>query len=243
MGRRPRYRNVMDHVRAVRPDIADPVAMEARLLVVDGRIITGPRILVPTGASGVLRASRPLRGEDKLSAALEAFGVEVTGRVCLDVGASAGGFTRVLLERGATKVMAVDAGYGQLRGSLRAHSRVLNLERTNLSDLAHAVQRCWDVEVVTMDLSYLSLAAAVPQLEAVRLAGTPSWSRSSSRCSSWASLLPRRTSGCCAVPWGPRGEGSNARPLAGRGGHRLAGPRRTGRSRVGGARPPDRCTS
>jgi 23S rRNA (cytidine1920-2'-O)/16S rRNA (cytidine1409-2'-O)-methyltransferase len=210
--RRPRYRNVMDHVRAVRPDIGDPAALiEARLLVVDGRIITGPRTLVRTGASVVLRSSRPLRGEDKLRAVLEAFGVEVTGRVCLDVGASAGGFTWVLLELGAAKVIAVDAGYGQLPGSLRVHSRVLNLERTNLSDLGHVVPRCWDIEVVTMDLSHLSLAAAVPQLEAVRLAATADLVALVKPMFELGLAAPPRTNGCCAVPCGARVRGSNAR--------------------------------
>jgi 23S rRNA (cytidine1920-2'-O)/16S rRNA (cytidine1409-2'-O)-methyltransferase len=117
----------------------------------------------------VLIRSGPLRGEVKLQAALEAFDLRVTGRVCLDVGAAAGGFTRVLLEHGAAKVLAVDAGYGQLRGSLRAHPRVVNFERTNLSNLGSTVPQCWQIEVVTMDLSYLSVASAVPQLEGVRL--------------------------------------------------------------------------
>ena len=128
--------------------------------------------MVASRASVVVRPSRPLRGEDKLRAALDGSGVEVAGRICLDVGASAGGFTRVLVEGGASKVIAVDAGYGQLRGSLRAHSRVLNLERTNLSELGSALPRCWDIDVVTLDLSYLSVAVAVPQLEAVRLSPT-----------------------------------------------------------------------
>lgn len=171
--RRPRYVNVISLVRATRPNIADPAAaIAARLLMVDGRIVTSTRTLVPAGAPVVLRQSRSLRGEDKLRAALDAFGVDVGSRICLDIGASAGGFTRVLLEHGAAKVIAVDAGYGQLRGSLRAHPRVVSLERTNLSDLGWAVPRCWIVEVVTMDLSYLSVAAAVPQLEAARLAET-----------------------------------------------------------------------
>jgi 23S rRNA (cytidine1920-2'-O)/16S rRNA (cytidine1409-2'-O)-methyltransferase len=171
--RRPRYVNVVNHVRAIRPDIADPVAaIDARRLMVDGRIVTNMHSLVPATASVVLRPSRELRGEDKLRAALDAFGVEVAGRICLDVGASAGGFTRVLLELGAAKVLALDAGYGQLRGSLRTHSRVVNLERTNLADLGKAVPRCWDIDVITLDLSYLSVSAAVPQLEAVRIAAT-----------------------------------------------------------------------
>jgi 23S rRNA (cytidine1920-2'-O)/16S rRNA (cytidine1409-2'-O)-methyltransferase len=173
MHRRRRYVNVLSHVLTTRPDIADPTAaIAARRLMVDGRIVTSPRTLVPVTAAVVLRPPDLLRGEHKLRAALDAFGVEVSGRICLDVGASAGGFTRVLLERGAVKVFAVDAGYGQLRGSLRAHSRVISLERTNLSDLGAVVPRCWDIEVITMDLSYLSVASAVPQLEAVRLSAS-----------------------------------------------------------------------
>ncbi len=77
----------------------------------------------------------PLRGEAKLRAALAAFDVRVTGRVCLDVGAAAGGFTRVLLEAGASRVYAVDAGFGQLLGSLRQDPRVVNLEATNVAAL------------------------------------------------------------------------------------------------------------
>lgn len=173
MGRRPRFVNVIRHVRATRPDIADPVAaIDAKQLVVDGRIVTSTRTLVPARAGVSLLPPRRLRGQDKLRAALDAFGVDVAGRICVDLGASAGGFTRVLLEHGAAKVIAVDAGFGQLRGSLRSHPRVVNLERTNLSELGTAVPRCWDIEVVTMDLSYLSVARAVPQLEAVRIAPT-----------------------------------------------------------------------
>jgi 23S rRNA (cytidine1920-2'-O)/16S rRNA (cytidine1409-2'-O)-methyltransferase len=171
MGRqRPRYVNVINHVRAVRPDIADPsAAIAERSLLVDGRIVTSVRALVPVTASVVLRPSRPLRGEDKLRTALDSFAIDVAGRICVDVGASAGGFTRVLLERGAAKVIALDAGYGQLRGSLRTHSRVVNLERTNLADVGRAVPRCWDIDVITVDLSYLSVASAMPQLEDVRI--------------------------------------------------------------------------
>lgn len=170
MGRRPRYVNVVPHVRATRPDIADPAAaILARRLVVDGRIMTSPRTLVPASASVVLRPSPRLRGEGKLTAALDAFGIEVDGRSCLDVGAAAGGFTRVLLQRGAATVIALDAGHGQLRGYLRADPRVVNLERTNLSELAGVVPQRSSIGVVTVDLSYLSLASAVPQLEGIRL--------------------------------------------------------------------------
>ena len=103
--------------------------------------------------------------------ALRAMAVPVTGRIALDVGAAAGGFTRVLLEAGAARVYAVDAGHGQLLGSLRQDPRVVALERTNLGALGpHVVPDV--VEVVTMDLSYLPVARAAPQLEAVRLSPT-----------------------------------------------------------------------
>jgi len=110
----------------------------------------------------------PLRGEAKLRAALDAFAVEVAGRVALDVGAAAGGFTRALLSAGAARVYAVDAGHGQLLGSLRQDSRVVNLEATNVSTLDERVIPD-PVDVVTVDVSYLALGVAVCQLEHVRL--------------------------------------------------------------------------
>src|SRR3989442_8946372 len=75
------------------------------------------------------------RGGDKLAAALDAFGIDPAGRVCLDVGASTGGFTILLLQRGATRVIAVDVGYGQLAWSLRHDPRVTVLERVNIPHL------------------------------------------------------------------------------------------------------------
>jgi 23S rRNA (cytidine1920-2'-O)/16S rRNA (cytidine1409-2'-O)-methyltransferase len=91
------------------------------------------------------------------------FGISVEGKVALDCGAAAGGFTKVLLERGARRVYAVDAGHGQLLGSLRQDPRVVNLEGVNLGELDRE-RVPDDVELVTLDLSYLSVAAAVPQL-------------------------------------------------------------------------------
>ena len=112
-------------------------------------------------------ARPPLRGEAKLQAALDRFQISVDGRVALDVGASAGGFTRVLLRAGALRVYAVDAGHGQLLGSLRQDPRVVNLEATNVAQLdAHAIPDA--VGVVTVDVSYLALAAAVAQLHRLR---------------------------------------------------------------------------
>ena len=106
---------------------------------------------------------RELRGSVKLRAALDRFRVPVAGRVALDVGAATGGFTGVLLERGAAKVYAVDAGHGQLLGSLRQDPRVVNLEATNIAQLSDEIIRD-PVELFTVDVSYLPLRRAVSQL-------------------------------------------------------------------------------
>ena len=105
---------------------------------------------------------------EKVEAALAAFDVRVADRVALDVGAAAGGFTLVLLRAGARRVYAVDAGHGQLLGSLRQDGRVVNLEATNLGDLERTLVP-EPVDLVTLDLSYLPLRAAVPQLERVAI--------------------------------------------------------------------------
>ncbi|HEX6537795.1 MAG TPA: SAM-dependent methyltransferase [Candidatus Dormibacteraeota bacterium] len=109
----------------------------------------------------------PLRGEAKLQAALDGFAVSVRGRAALDVGAAAGGFTTVLLRAGAARVYAVDAGHGQLLGSLRQHPQVVNLEATNVARLDSTIVP-EAIDVVTIDVSYLALGAAVAQLGRVR---------------------------------------------------------------------------
>jgi 23S rRNA (cytidine1920-2'-O)/16S rRNA (cytidine1409-2'-O)-methyltransferase len=152
------------------PDLEDPeLAVAAGVVLVDGIPNRNPSSLVAAGASVALQRPVALRGEAKLRHALRAMAVAVDGRVALDVGAAAGGFTRVLLESGAACVYAVDAGYGQLVGSLRQDPRVVVLERTNLGALGRLLvpER---VDVVTMDLSYLAIARAAPQLETVELA-------------------------------------------------------------------------
>jgi 23S rRNA (cytidine1920-2'-O)/16S rRNA (cytidine1409-2'-O)-methyltransferase len=103
------------------------------------------------------------RGAHKLIGALDAFAVTVQGRRCLDAGASTGGFTEVLLDRGAREVVAVDVGYGQLAWPLRSDPRVTVLERTNVRELApEAVGR--GIDTVVADLSFISLAAVLPAL-------------------------------------------------------------------------------
>jgi len=105
------------------------------------------------------------RGAHKLIGALDAFGLSVEGRRCLDAGASTGGFTEVLLDRGAAEVVAADVGYGQLAWSLRSDPRVHVLERTNVRDLTpEAIGG--PVQMIVADLSFISLATVLPALTA-----------------------------------------------------------------------------
>jgi 23S rRNA (cytidine1920-2'-O)/16S rRNA (cytidine1409-2'-O)-methyltransferase len=162
-------RLLIDIVNELFPD-RDPVALIGTgAVLVDGVPVSSERSRVRPGANVSLRVPTRLRGSAKLRAALSSFDVVVDGRVALDVGAAAGGFTAVLLEAGARRVYAVDVGHGQLRGSLRQDPRVINLEATNVGDLDGTLVPD-SVDVVVVDVSYLSLAAAVAQLRAVALA-------------------------------------------------------------------------
>jgi 23S rRNA (cytidine1920-2'-O)/16S rRNA (cytidine1409-2'-O)-methyltransferase len=117
------------------------------------------------------------RGAHKLIAALDAFGVDPAGRVALDAGASTGGFTQVLLERGAARVLAIDVGHGQLAGVLQEDPRVVNLEGENLRYLSRespAFLRFADElaasgwpSLVVGDLSFISLAQVLEPLAAL----------------------------------------------------------------------------
>lgn len=99
------------------------------------------------------------RGGEKLAHALDSFGVDPRGRDCLDVGASTGGFTDVLLQRGAARVIAVDVGYGQLHEKLRVDPRVTVLERTNARDLRDLP---FAPDFVVADVSFISLRLVLP---------------------------------------------------------------------------------
>ncbi len=164
------FKKLAGELARVRPDLDDPAgAVVAGLVTVNGSVVTNPDSLVRSDAAIAVRRRAPLRGEAKLRAALAAFDVPTAGRVALDVGAAAGGFTRVLLETGAARVYAVDAGHGQLVGSLRRDPRVVTLESTNVADLDRTVVP-ETVEVITVDLSYLSLASAIGQLKSLAIA-------------------------------------------------------------------------
>ncbi len=136
-------------------------------VLVDGRLVTNPAARVRRDAAVRLAPNRRLRGEVKLAHALAALDVPVIGRVALDVGASAGGFTAALLGAGARRVYAVEAGTGQMLGRVRADPRVVNLEARNLGELDTELvpER---LGLVTMDLSYLPLADGIPQLAPLR---------------------------------------------------------------------------
>jgi 23S rRNA (cytidine1920-2'-O)/16S rRNA (cytidine1409-2'-O)-methyltransferase len=101
------------------------------------------------------------RGGVKLAAALDHFKFDPQGRICLDVGASTGGFTQVLLERGAKRVYAVDVGHGQLHESLRGRPEIVSLEQTDIRTLS-AAQLNEPPDLVTVDVSFISLKLALP---------------------------------------------------------------------------------
>lgn len=136
---------------------------------VDGARVDKPGTRVAPDAAVELRASAPRfvsRGGEKLAGALEDLGVDPAGCTCLDVGASTGGFTDCLLQRGAARVYAVDVGYGQLDAKLRGDPRVVVVERTNARALEPA-QVPERVDLVTADVSFISLRLVVPALAAV----------------------------------------------------------------------------
>ena len=106
------------------------------------------------------------RGGYKLEKAIEEFGIELTGAICIDGGASTGGFTDCMLQEGSKKVYAVDVGYGQLAWSLRSDPRVVCLERTNLRYLS-AEQVPDVIDFASVDVSFISLALVIPPIAAL----------------------------------------------------------------------------
>ncbi|MGH8824169.1 MAG: TlyA family RNA methyltransferase [Jiangellaceae bacterium] len=157
---------------------------QAAALIADGRVsvagmvasksATGVGVADPIVVTGLADGDDyASRGGHKLAGALDAFapdGLGVGGRRCLDAGASTGGFTDVLLRRGAAEVVAVDVGYGQLAWSLRNDPRVVVLDRTNVRDLSlDVVGRA--VDVVVADLSFISLRLVLGPLAAVTTPG------------------------------------------------------------------------
>lgn len=155
----------------------------AQALVLAGRVLVGagdsartdrkPGDLLPPDAPIQLLAPEPYvsRGGHKLAAALDAFGIDPAGAVCLDVGASTGGFTDVLLQRGAVRVYALDVGHGQLAERLRADPRVVVREGVNARDL-RPDSLPEPVDLATIDVAFISLRLVLgPVAACVRPAG------------------------------------------------------------------------
>ena len=136
----------------------------AGMVTVDGKIIDKPGHLIHLSSCiTLIGPDHPYvsRGGIKLEAALKEFSIDVKGRTILDVGASTGGFTDCLLQKGAKKVIAVDVGYGQLAWSLRKDPRIVVLERTNIKQLA-ASEINEHIDGAVIDTSFISLRTVIP---------------------------------------------------------------------------------
>lgn len=143
-------------------------AIEAGLVQADDRPVTRASDRLDPEARIVAQAPHPFvsRGGLKLVAALDAFGFDPAGQVCLDVGASTGGFTDALLARGAAHVYAVDVGRDQLHASLRADPRVTSLEGTDARVLDRAILPVAPM-LVSIDVSFISLKLILPAVVAL----------------------------------------------------------------------------
>lgn len=148
-----------------------PSRQQAQALILAGRIFSGERrvdkageLLAPDAPLEVRGSLHPYvsRGGVKLEGALEAFGLDVAGKSAADFGASTGGFTDCLLQRGAAKVFAIDVGYGQLHAKLRDDARVVVLERTNARHLQREDLGGSPVDLIVIDASFIGLEKLLP---------------------------------------------------------------------------------
>ncbi|MBQ4047786.1 MAG: TlyA family RNA methyltransferase [Clostridia bacterium] len=135
-------------------------------VTVDGKPVTKPAFAVDEAAEITVAENDDFvgRGAYKLQAALDAFAIDLSGRVCLDIGASTGGFTEVMLRRGAKYVYAVDVGSGQLAQRLRADARVCNMEKTDVRTLSPGVLPLTP-DFCSIDVSFISLSLVLPCLK------------------------------------------------------------------------------
>ena len=156
-----------------------PSRQRARTLIMAGKILVNRQPIDKPGAVISDDDVIELKGADipyvsrgglKLAEALTLFKLDVTNRVCLDVGASTGGFTDCLLQHGARRVYAVDVGYGQLAWQLRQDKRVITIERTNIRHMnPNAVGE--PIALVTVDVSFISLKIVIPAIIPFMTAG------------------------------------------------------------------------
>ena len=149
-----------------------PSRQRARALIMAGKVFINDQPVDKPGSPVSLKESIRLKGDDipyvsrgglKLESALKDLEITVEGLICLDVGASTGGFTDCLLQHGAKRVFSVDVGYGQLDWKLQKDSRVISFERTNIRYLPiEAISQ--PVDMVTIDVSFISLKIVVPEI-------------------------------------------------------------------------------
>jgi 23S rRNA (cytidine1920-2'-O)/16S rRNA (cytidine1409-2'-O)-methyltransferase len=155
-----------------------PSREKARAMILAGDVRVGGQMERRASATvadqQTIEVARPprfvSRGGEKLEHALAVFGIDVERRIALDVGASTGGFTDVLLQRGASRVYAVDVGYGQIDQRLRDDARVVVMERTHVRDLAALAEQ---PQIATIDVSFISLMQALPPVTALLPQGAP----------------------------------------------------------------------
>jgi 23S rRNA (cytidine1920-2'-O)/16S rRNA (cytidine1409-2'-O)-methyltransferase len=147
-------------------------AIDAGGVTADGRPVLKASEMISANAELSAQPAHPYvsRGGIKLAGALEQYPIEIEGHVCLDVGASTGGFTEVLLANGANLVFAIDVGHGQLHPSLRIHPRVVSMEETDIRKL-EGTRLPVRPDIVVIDVSFISLKAVLPA--ALSLAAAP----------------------------------------------------------------------
>src|SRR5271168_1374095 len=147
-------------------------AIEAGLVTANDKPVIKPSETIAADAVLQAQPAHPFvsRGGVKLSGALEQYPIDIEGHVCLDVGASTGGFTEVLLANGATIVFAVDVGHGQLHSSLRDHPSIVSMERTDIRSF-EGKRLPARPDIVVVDVSFISLKAVLPV--ALSLAAAP----------------------------------------------------------------------
>jgi 23S rRNA (cytidine1920-2'-O)/16S rRNA (cytidine1409-2'-O)-methyltransferase len=147
-------------------------AIEAGLVRANDRQVTKPSEVIPADAELAAEPAHPYvsRGGVKLAGALEHYAIEIEDHVCLDVGASTGGFTEVLLANGAAMVFALDVGRNQLHPSLRDHAKIVSMEATDIRSF-EGKRLPARPDVVVIDVSFISLKAVLPV--ALSLAAAP----------------------------------------------------------------------
>ena len=147
-------------------------AIEAGLVIADGKQVAKPSDTLAADATLSAEPAHPYvsRGGVKLAGALEQYPIDIEGHVCLDVGASTGGFTEVLLANGAALVFAIDVGHGQLHHSLRDNPKIVSMEETDIRKF-EGKRLPARPDVVVIDVSFISLKAVLPV--ALSLAAAP----------------------------------------------------------------------